>query len=350
MSAPRLFGAESTALKTGLLDDRLVGLPPSFKADYYYTSGVDINWTYIIDLDNEVFSVCNGLHYKLSQVPRNLSDEWKDFVAMERYSPLDTILNVVLELKSKCEVPSSISKYRFRIVLAKNIHHFDKRSRHGPLLVSTLWKQSQKLHGMALGNYLCTWKPTDFAFREYAHAILCLASRSPQSVRILDSRTPAGLQADLAKAGLALLTAMNRKLIEIISDFGVSCHAEGIEPGSAPATSIFWFEGVLVVLVAELPRGGDKTLFEEGIAKILETARREGRSHFNAVMLSIEDVIILRVYSNGYVEHTETYNLINYTALNFWKSFTFHILNNQSVLKGERSINDEPELPGRIQN
>lgn len=140
----------------------------------------------------------------------------------------------------------------------------------------------------------------------------------------------------------------NSRVTEMIPDFGIGCHLDGVEPGSAPASNVYWFEGVLVVLVAELGRDGDLILFENGLSKVLETAQRERRSYFNAVLLSIEDVILIRVSSNGYVELTEAYNLMNYDAVNSRDPVPFHVCNLCYVREGQFS-NDEQETSQWVQ-
>jgi len=145
-------------------DDKLVGFhPPCYRADLHHKNGDCVNWAYTIDLDHEVFSVGNSFHWKLNQVPRD--NMWKH---MTRHTSLDTMLDVVPKLRAECPEPWILRSYRFRVVLAKDIHHFDKHRRHGPLLLSALWKQFQKSHSLAIGNHLRSWKPDDFAFREYA--------------------------------------------------------------------------------------------------------------------------------------------------------------------------------------
>ena len=279
-----------------LLDEALLGRPPCHTAasryEYFYQARID--WSYTIDLDNEVFSINRGTHCRLREIPRYSA--WKDFIATDGcYVPHDTLVNVVPDLRRNALEPSILGGCRFRVVMAKDIHHFDKQRLHSPLLVSALWKQFSRLHGVTIGNHLRSWKPEDFAFREYAHVILCLASRAPQRMRLFDFRRFRGC---LRKGWLGPVEGEdpNSEDIDVVSDFGVGCHPEGIEPGSAPETTVYWFEGVLIVLVAELCRGGDLTLFRDGMAKILETAQSECQSHFNAVLLSIEDVVLVRVF------------------------------------------------------
>lgn len=266
---------------------------------------------------------------------------------MTRHTSLGTMLDVVPKLRAECPESWILRSYRFRAVLAKDIHHFDKHRRHGPLLLSALWKQFQKSHSLAIGNYLRSWKPDDFAFREYAYAILCLASRTPQNLRVFDSTR---LKRNIKNRWFGYVAGNdpNSRVTEMIPDFGIGCHLDGVQPGSAPASNVYWFEGVLVVLVAELGRDGDLILFENGLSKVLETAQRERRSYFNAVLLSIEDVILIRVFPNGYVELTEAYNLMNYNAVDSRDPVPFHVCNLCYVREG-RVSNDEQETSQWVQ-
>lgn len=328
-----------------LLDEALLGRPPCYTAasryEYFYQTRID--WSYTIDLDNEVFSINRGTHCRLREIPRYSA--WKDFIATDGcYVPHDTLVNVVPDLRRNALEPSILGGCRFRVVMAKDIYHFDKQRLHSPLLVSALWKQFSRLHGVTIGNHLRSWKPEDFAFREYAHVISCLASRAPQRMRLFDFRRFRGC---LRKGWLGPVEGEdpNSEDMDVISDFGVGCHPEGIEPGSAPETTVYWFEGVLIVLVAELCPGGDLTLFRDGMAKILETAQSECQSHFNAGLLSIEDVVLVRVFSAGYFEHSEAINLINCNTYNLPTSVICHIYNSDKV-EGHQGSNEDRNIPG----
>lgn len=91
------------------------------------------------------------------------------------------------------------------------------------------------------------------------------------------------------------------------AELAVGCHLEGFQPGSAPAASSYWFRGVLIRLESQLNL---PDAIQRAIVLAVECGRRESQdSNFDAILLSIEHAIILRVFPH-HVEHTELLSLL----------------------------------------
>ena len=73
-------------------------------------------------------------------------------------------------------------------------------------------------------------------------------------------------------------------------------------PGSSPEQAVYWFNGALIMLTAKVY---EATAFNEGILRIVRY--REEKSplaSINAVLLSIEHVVLVKAFADGVVEHT----------------------------------------------
>ncbi|KAL8656145.1 MAG: hypothetical protein Q9226_002769 [Calogaya cf. arnoldii] len=79
--------------------------------------------------------------------------------------------------------------------------------------------------------------------------------------------------------------------------------------GSAPPASKYWFAGALVCLV---PRLKEPDVIKSAIVDAIRYGREEcGRTSFNALLISIEDLVLLRSFPDGRVEHSDVMNLIS---------------------------------------
>lgn len=95
---------------------------------------------------------------------------------------------------------------------------------------------------------------------------------------------------------------------ELATCLGVGYHMTGLPVGSAPKDTKYSFEGALVCLVPRLDYPG---LLENAIADAIEYGRaRCTRNSFNAVLLSIEHLVLIKSFPDGGVDHTELLPLI----------------------------------------
>ncbi|KAL8845727.1 MAG: hypothetical protein Q9221_009129 [Calogaya cf. arnoldii] len=79
--------------------------------------------------------------------------------------------------------------------------------------------------------------------------------------------------------------------------------------GSAPSTSKYWFAGALVCLVPYL-READ--VMKSAIADTIRYGREDSsRTSFNAILISIGGLVLLRSFPDGRVEHSDVMSLIS---------------------------------------
>lgn len=147
--------------------------------------------------------------------------------------------------------------------------------------------------------------PNDFPFREIAFAIMSLAAGLTDSLTFVDARR---LKGDLQKGYMGIVDDGDPKgPARFAAELAVGCHLEGFQPGSAPAASSYWFRGVLIRLESQLDQ---PDAVQQAIVLAVECGRRESQdSNFDAILLSIEHAVILRVFPDQ-VEHTELLSLL----------------------------------------
>lgn len=209
----------------------------------------------------------------------------------------------------------------------------------------------QRAQGRILKNLLLGWNAEDLCFRELAHAILCIASPCKnlslvRSRRVLDSpeagysdilsrdqpkqqggcyydgyntgdskngrnvnlSTGEGTTRHTDGGGMDTPPMMGQSLVggldaEFVAHFGVGCHLQNNPPGTSPTETVYWFEGVLILLAVQLTRTG---AVAQNVIRILQYHQQNyAHKSIDAIIISIEHVILLTVSPNGNVQHTE---------------------------------------------
>lgn len=196
-------------------------------------------------------------------------------------------------------------KLTFRQVYPKGYTDFDPVISHGPAILNNIWLIFRsKLEG-EMPYVLLGLSPDDFSFREIAFAVVSLAAGLTDSLTFVDSRR---LKGDLRNGYMGIVNDGDPKRpAHFAAELAVGCHLEGFQPGSAPAASSYWFRGVLIRLESQL---NQPDTVQQAIVLAVECGRRESQdSNFDAILLSIEHAVILRVFPDR-VEHTELLSLL----------------------------------------
>lgn len=286
----------------GVATETLPNFVPPSHDDY-------ILWIYTIDLDNEVFTIDNGAHLHLNRIPR---PNWiwiralalachGDRVLLPRV-PEEAIADLVV--KPASTIASMLDLYEnldIRFVKAKGLNAFSTMQRHGPLLRARVFKFFQSASEEFLEATLLSWRPDEFPFRETAYAILCLASASFNL-----SFIPTHQVSQMGRIGYADFkpTEGGSEKAEFLAHLGVGRHLEGVPPGSSPDSEMYWFDGALVSLAAQLLDCPE--VFSGAVARVVEYCRSQRPNQcVNAILTSIEHVVLMRIYPGGEVERTE---------------------------------------------
>ena len=193
-----------------------------------------------------------------------------------------------------------------QIVKPKRFSDFPDSHRHGPVLLEYLWIYLQRSIKDQMTHVLRTFSPTDFAFREIAFGIISLAAGLVGGIQIEDARR---LKKNVETDWKALVIGRDvNGPTAVVSQLAFGYHLQGVEPGSAPEETCYWFRGVLVLLETGI-------LHEDSVKNAITRAVYFGRSTqpelhtFNALLISIEHVVILRVVDD-HIQHTHSLPLL----------------------------------------
>lgn len=94
---------------------------------------------------------------------------------------------------------------------------------------------------------------------------------------------------------------------EFLSQFLSGSHLDGASPGLSTRDTVYWFNGALVILTIRLR---DANALERGLQKVVQYCQQHQCSSFNAILISIEHVVLVKVFPDGQIEHTEVMALI----------------------------------------
>lgn len=273
-----------------------------------------IEWVYTIDLDNEVFTIDNGAHVQLSRA----SDcAWiaalargfhGDKVLLPDSIHQEAIADIVITPPApSASVLDTYANLDVKMVQAKGLNGFSPSHRHGPLFRSRIFYFFREIYEPILAAVLLSWTSEDLVFRDIAYAVISLASANlypsiVSSLHVLQTR----------RVGFAALKkgGEEREESEFISDLGVGSHFKDVLPGSSPDSDMYWFGSVLVHLVGQLIDWPE--ILNGAVVSLVEYCQKERPNQdVDAILLSIEHVVLIKIRSDGRVQRTEPLCLFN---------------------------------------
>ena len=300
------------AVFSAAFDDRLKGNAPP----WYASAGHDgyIEWTYTIDLDREVFSVGDSAHFILNKIPglwfkALFEDRDSNKFLLPQLVPAESIATLALDppcftFSAHCQsLPT-------RLVKSKNADQSPRSHLAGTRLRWMLFNFIQESWQRDLSIGLLGWQVQDLPFRELAYFILCLASGGDH-LALLDQRCAKMPYPDAPYLGMTT-EGSSKPDMELATNLGVGYHMAGLPIGSAPEETKYWFEGALICLVPRLNYPG---ILEPAIADAVQYGCAHSTTNFfNAVLISIEHLVLIKVFPDGTVDHTEVLPLILITS------------------------------------
>ncbi|KAL8896966.1 MAG: hypothetical protein Q9207_007456 [Kuettlingeria erythrocarpa] len=293
------FGKTLVGVLEEAFDRRLEGFPtanPRCPDKYYDT-------LYTFDLDQEVFSIDNTAHFRLQHIPRidsSIDAVYEDGQGRRFVHPRLAPEESLGSLVNNIPIVSPRSLDYWKSLTAKQVTAKADRGSISAQLRLKLFDIFEDSQIPNLRITLLSWTADDLVFRELAFFILCLAA-GEEYLRIVDDR----------RIELPLWTHLYGAIVhgepsecerELVSSLGDGFHVDGLPMGSAPPTPQYWFEGALVCLVPQLRRAG---VMEKAMADAVRYGRDVcGRTSFNAILISVGDLVLLRSFPDGRVEHT----------------------------------------------
>ena len=150
-----------------------------------------------------------------------------------------------------------------------------------------------------------------------AYAVLCLAAGG-KHVKLLPSRTVSFNDA----FGFVHEALRHTADSEFVSILASGAHLQDCSPGSSPEGTIYWLDDILVVLTAQLYHAGAA---DEGIARIARYCQSHCATQYvDALLISIEHVVLVHVAPDGKVQHTATMALLDRDAKPYWEKLPDH--------------------------
>lgn len=281
----------------------------------YYKPGPDhypLRCAYTIDLDRELFSVDNSAHFRLNHIPRNnkwvkalFQDSHRNTTLLPHLVPAESVATLVLDPPG-FTVSTNHAKLQTRIVKPKNLDLIPSSTRTGPRLRWMLFNLFQRSQRIDLSVNLLGWRAQDLPFRELTFFILCLA-KGGEHLALMDQRSIKMPYSGALYVGLKTRSSFELD-VELASCLGVGYHMAGLPIGSAPEETKYWFEGALICLVSRLDYPGN---LEPAIANAIEYGRANcTTTSFNAILISIEHLVLIKSLPDGTVDHTDLLPLV----------------------------------------
>ena len=183
-------------------------------------------------------------------------------------------------------------------VLAKCTLDLNSDFTHDHILRAFLFNHFWKVYAINLIAEQLGWCASDFGFREVVFAMVSLAS----GTYYLQAKTQ--LLGDLGEGYCWKPKSTGGH--QVLPAFAKGCHAPGVEAGSAPSDTVYWFNNVVVCL--DDCFGPDDSC-EVDIARAVDFGRRAGRDVFDGLIVSLTNVVLLRYDSKEGVKHTSRIRL-----------------------------------------
>ena len=258
-----------------------------------------IEWTYTLDLDREVLTIDNSLHFPLNKIPHG--DAWIKYLGTDhrhrRVADSCAPRELVADLTWKPEV-DNMSKKRYhqfdvRMVSLETFYDQGDISETRELLLNATFSLTTGQYREVLDGYILEWEPTHFSFREIAFAVLSIAAGAVtfECIRNFD-QNHLGEGYYLVRGNVSPDLTASCHPATILPRFLHESHLPGVQPGSAPEGRMYWFRNVLVYLASRL----DSVEIEEAsVAEVVDAGLKQGLEDFYAMVFSILDVVLLHV-------------------------------------------------------
>lgn len=299
-----------------------------------------IEWVYLIDLDRLLFVVNNWIFFDLWNIPQ---DSWElGFKAGEDdsgdYNTFDFGIcpEAFIDIKPpECSDSNNPPNHEEYISLSQEFGFSEVNAVSdvnvfssvappkifGMLAFDTLTTLTWSMH---FWKYLRTWCHEDFAFREVAFAILSFAAGKfyfhdrCQSYGSVDRHLSDGF----------LVTRDKNGGLELMPSFGSAYHLPHESPGSAPISTMYWFEDVLISLVSDASYKKD---MEVCIGKVVKEGLEQGRETFQAMLFSISNFLLLEVNAREGVKTIRRTGVISLVNLSELSGFEEHSSNSIEI-------------------
>ena len=276
---------------------------PAFTCDTY--SDIETSYFYLVDLDNEVLSFSNQAFFNLWQVPRNcwsFAARWLDdgrklayhssIPKIYRQPPRLRMISHEKYHQDQCNKtePDLPNNLAFVNVRPRTVILDFSQAAIPQILALILYEEMIAEDAWYISPFHHTWHHEDFVFREVAFAILSLAATKFSFVSQHQLNDEFGYIIE------EFVVPKESETLEPLPIFCYGAHLPNVEPGSAPHSSIYWFENILVSLVPDCILEGNSKV---AIDRLVKFGLREGRNCFQGLLFSISNFLLLEVFAEG---------------------------------------------------
>ena len=247
-----------------------------------------IEWVYVLDLDDGIFTVNNCADFKLNEIPL-------DWEALLRKASIRQVAPTIYHPMQVCQ------QLQCEIVNPRSLTHTLREGSRAPFVPGFTYLQLSKQYEEPLRFGSPIWKPSDFVFKELSFALLCLASSNPPLFSVEDTKDFRGCE---HQGFLGYVRGhKDQQKIEFMSRFLDGFHLPHVTPGSAPSEQSYMFQNVLVILVQDLT---DPAKVKTAVAQAATEGNARGLRSFHSVVMSLYHIVLLQFFSDGHVEHTNS--------------------------------------------
>ncbi|KAK1149403.1 hypothetical protein N8T08_006626 [Aspergillus melleus] len=257
-----------------------------------------IEWTYTLDLDREIFTVDNALHFKFIKVPRY--DRWIRYIGKDSYdrrafktsTPKEIIGDVTCIPQFNRASRDRYKTLNPEIVPPRSLVPDSKEVViHREALFWIVFSLTHRRYSPILDQFLPEWDSNSFGFRELAFAFLSITAGE------MSFEYPESLNRNYSREGYFLIPEANLHIGQqsLLPRFLHESHAPGLEPGAAPKETTYWMNNAIIHLVT---RTDLVDVEEAAVAEVVEFGLNAGVNSFYAMVFSILDVVLVRVQTN----------------------------------------------------
>lgn len=255
----------------------------------------------MIDLDREILSINNSVHWKLNNIPR-VNGLWFHVMTESMIEFQPTVYSHICLEEHLASPTMALPQENwaiedtYRIVSPKTQLTEARTAFLTCVCAEAILQQKDVI--LALG---LDFTPDSFPFRELTSALISIASNQtkfhsfpPQSCdpRNCLNWPPGMCNSDHLPKSLGWLSEQWSGQSAPLLEFGSSCHLPGEPPGASPRETIYWHEQVLISLVSVTDAEATVRAAKWGIA--------QGKNHFQIIVISLLKVILAEAsFENG---------------------------------------------------
>ncbi|KAJ5754834.1 hypothetical protein N7533_004377 [Penicillium manginii] len=258
-----------------------------------------VEYIYIINLDQEIFTINNTIHWKLDNIPRQ-GELWRHSIVESIYQ---NELTISLDMCPEVHMASPAltipernteTHYDFHLVTPKTA-----LAEPGKAFLTHIAACTLDQYKRMILRFGMEWSPGSFVFRELVFALISMASGQVKCY----SFPPQRCNPQHCHSGswncTSKLHKWNGWLAEELAgdngpllEFGSSFHRPGEPPGVSPTETTYWFQDVLVSLALVID--------DESIMRAVTWGIEQKRARFQIVVVSLFQVAFAEVSCSGH--------------------------------------------------